>query len=133
MADDKYTALRSALAAVQTPEPWCIGTPPPNGEQTIGTRQGRMIAIATTGIGMKEETLAYATYIAAANPKVIAALLAERDRLHAALVIARDYVAADLDYLRQAYKGYETAEQVPETERDLASIDAALAIGEGNE
>lgn len=27
-----------------------IGTPPPNGEQTIGTEQGLMVAVATTGI-----------------------------------------------------------------------------------
>lgn len=64
---------------------------------------------------------------------IIEKLSAERNALRDALTVARDYVAADLDWLRDAYRGYETAGQVRETERDLASIDAALAIGEGNE
>lgn len=28
--------------------------------------------------------------------------------------VARDYVAADLDWLREAYRGYETAGRVPD-------------------
>lgn len=32
-----------------------IGTPPPNGEQTIGTTQGLMIAVATTGHGISSK------------------------------------------------------------------------------
>lgn len=32
--------------ARHTPGPWRIGTPPPNGEQTIGTNYGLMVAIA---------------------------------------------------------------------------------------
>lgn len=32
--------------------PWKIGTPPPNGEQTIGTTDGMMVAVATTGAGV---------------------------------------------------------------------------------
>ena len=47
-----------------TPGPWKIGTPPPNGEQTIGTAQGLMVAVATTGAGV--QTKANATLIAAA-------------------------------------------------------------------
>lgn len=35
-----------------TPGKLRIGTPPPNGEQTIGTYQGLMVAVATTGIDM---------------------------------------------------------------------------------
>lgn len=35
-----------------TPEPWRIGTPPPNGEQTIGNEKGLMVAVATTGHGV---------------------------------------------------------------------------------
>lgn len=38
-----------------TPGPWRIGTPPPNGEQTVGTQQGLMVAVATTGAGMPTE------------------------------------------------------------------------------
>ena len=81
MSDDIIKRLREAIAAGPTPGPWGIGTPPPNGEQTIGTRQGLALAVATTGIGMEAETLANATYIAAASPDNIRALL---DRLDAA-------------------------------------------------
>jgi hypothetical protein len=56
-----------------TAAPWHIGTPPPNGEQTIGAQNGMMVAIATTGVGMKEETLANARLIAAA-PELLKAL-----------------------------------------------------------
>ncbi len=38
-----------------TPEPWRIGTPPPNGEQTIGNEKGLMVAVATTGHGVSAE------------------------------------------------------------------------------
>jgi hypothetical protein len=47
-----------------TPGPWKIGTPPPNGEQTIGTEQGLMVAVSTTGAGI--QTKANAHLIAAA-------------------------------------------------------------------
>ena len=47
-----------------TPGPWRIGTPPPNGEQTIGTLGGLMVAVATTGAGIQTE--ANASLIAAA-------------------------------------------------------------------
>ncbi len=56
-----------------TAAPWHIGTPPPNGEQAIGAQNGMMVAIATTGVGMKEETLANARLIAAA-PELLEAL-----------------------------------------------------------
>lgn len=82
---DKYADLRAAIAAGPTPGPRRVGTPPPNGEQTIGTQEGRMLAVVTTGIGMEEETLANANLIAAADPDTIAALLAERDALRDAL------------------------------------------------
>ena len=36
-----------------TPGPWHIGTPPPNGEQTIGTVAGLMIDSKTKEFGMK--------------------------------------------------------------------------------
>lgn len=35
--------------------PWKIGTPPPNGEQTIGTTDGLMVAVTTTGYGLSSE------------------------------------------------------------------------------
>lgn len=35
--------------------PWKIGTPPPNGEQTIGTTDGLMVAVATAGAGVSSE------------------------------------------------------------------------------
>ena len=38
-----------------TPEPWVIGRPPPNGEQTIGDKNGLMVAVATTGYGVNSE------------------------------------------------------------------------------
>jgi len=54
-----------------TPGPWEIGTPPPNGEQTIGTDKGLMVAIATTGY---INTKANARLIAAA-PEMLDALI----------------------------------------------------------
>ena len=55
-----------------TPGPWRIGTPPPNGEQTIGALNGLMVAVATTGVEM-EVTEANARLIAAA-PELLEAL-----------------------------------------------------------
>lgn len=52
------------MSNAHTPGPWCIGAPPPNGEQTIGTQQGLMVAVATTGAGTP--TKANARLIAAA-------------------------------------------------------------------
>ena len=56
-----------------TPGPWRIGTAPPNGEQAIGTILGMMVAVATTGVGMEEETLANARLMAA-SPEMLEAL-----------------------------------------------------------
>lgn len=56
-----------------TPGPWYIGTPPPNNEQTIGTKDGMMVAVATTGVNMVGATLANANLIAAA-PELYEAL-----------------------------------------------------------
>jgi len=55
-----------------TPGPWRIGTPPPNGEQTIGTSKGMMVAVVTTG--GDTPTLSNARLIAAA-PELYEALL----------------------------------------------------------
>ena len=49
-----------------TSGPWRISNPPPNGEQIIGAQNGMMVAVVTTGIDMKEETIANARLIAAA-------------------------------------------------------------------
>ena len=54
-----------------TTGPWLIGTPPPNGEMTVGTEQGLMVAVATTGLDMP--TGANARLIAAA-PELLEAL-----------------------------------------------------------
>ena len=59
------------MADKHTPGPWKIGTPPPNGEQTVGTDQGLMVAVATTGAGVR--TKANASLIAAA-PDLLEAL-----------------------------------------------------------
>lgn len=56
-----------------TPGPWRIGTAPPNGEQAIETIRGMMVAVATTGVGMENETLANARLIAEA-PEMLQAL-----------------------------------------------------------
>lgn len=64
------------MNAKHTPGPWRIGTPPPNGQQTIGTDQGLMVAVATTGAGV--QTKANAHLIAAA-PDLLEALQALMD------------------------------------------------------
>jgi hypothetical protein len=59
--------IRETLQEIEmahTPGPWRIGAPPPNGEQTIGTNYGLMVAVATTGVGV--ESIANARLIAAA-------------------------------------------------------------------
>lgn len=38
-----------------TKEPWKIGFPPPNGEQTIGDLTGMMVAVTTTGHGVESK------------------------------------------------------------------------------
>ena len=60
-----------------TPGPWIIGTPPPSGEQTIGSGSagGVIVAVATTGVDMEAITLANAHLIAAA-PDMLEALKA---------------------------------------------------------
>lgn len=72
MESKQPEALRLAEMK-HTPGPWRIGTAPPNGEQTIGTIRGMMVAVATTGVGMDEETLANARLIATA-PELLEAL-----------------------------------------------------------
>ena len=59
------------MSEKHTPGPWKIGTPPPNGEQTVGTDQGLMVAVATTSAGV--QTKANARLIAAA-PDLLEAL-----------------------------------------------------------
>ena len=59
------------MSTQHTPGPWRIGTTPPNGEQTIGTQQGLMVAVATTGANTPTE--ANARLIAAA-PDLLEAL-----------------------------------------------------------
>lgn len=70
-------------AGNHTPGPWRIGTPPPNGEQTIG-HKGLMVAVVTTGAGCP--TMANARLISAA-PDLLEALRAilEHTSVHIAL------------------------------------------------
>ena len=85
------------MSTQHTPGPWRIGTTPPNGEQTIGTQQGLMVAVATTGANTPTE--ANARLIAAA-PDLLEALKAciphlERDDHHTdALSRERPHYAA---------------------------------------
>lgn len=65
-------------AEAATPGPWRVGTPPPNGEHTIGNMKGLMVAVATVGAGLC--SLDNAKYIAAANPAVVLELIAEIER-----------------------------------------------------
>jgi hypothetical protein len=55
-----------------TPGPWKIGTPPPNGEQTIGLDNGLMIAISTTGDNIDSKANAH---LIAAAPEMLEALI----------------------------------------------------------
>ena len=61
------------MTVKHTPGPWKIGTPPPNGEQTIGTQSGLMVAVAVTAVNFKQQTIANARLIAAA-PDLLDAL-----------------------------------------------------------
>lgn len=135
MENDRYQRLRDALSAGPTPGPWYLrtnrhpttdghawgwlDTQPPGGSQYAPP--GLQI---TWERGSKSE--ANAGYIAAADPDTIRALLAERDALRDALVIAREYVANEIAYLRNAFRGHEELGRVPEAEADLARINAAL-------
>lgn len=55
------------------------------------------------------------------------ALLAERDALREALLLARDFVAEALAQERDAYRGHESVSSIADIERYLAQIDAALS------
>jgi hypothetical protein len=82
-----------------TPGPWEIGTPPPNGEQTIGTDKGLMVATATTGY---INTKANARLIAAA-PEMINALieLVSIVKIHSKAT-GSDFAWAEMEYARKA-------------------------------
>jgi siroheme synthase (precorrin-2 oxidase/ferrochelatase) len=88
-----------------TPGPWRVGTPPPNGEQTIGTFEGLMVAVATTGAsgisakanarrivacvnaceGIRTEALEHRAHLLKAEDDTIAKLQQQRDELLAAM------------------------------------------------
>jgi hypothetical protein len=76
------------MSAEYTPGPWKIGTPPPNGEQTIGTQQGLMVAVATTGANTPTE--ANARLIAAAPELFEALQLAVRQNSHDMLMTGEE-------------------------------------------
>jgi hypothetical protein len=83
-----------------TQGPWRIGTPPPNGEQTIGTTQGLMVAVATTG--GDTPTLSNARLIAAA-PALFSALQAAAEYLDG---IPESAVGGDDDAVRIARNAF---------------------------
>ncbi len=93
-----------------TKGPWKIGTPPPNGEQTIGTEMGLMVAVATTGVGMP--TVDNARLIAAAPD------------LLDALQISRNYVEA-------VYLNTPNPKKARNYSQCLDIIDAAIAKATG--
>ncbi len=161
MSDDIIKRLREAIAAGPTPGPWHHKE---WGSEIVDDGVGSsQVLIAKVAINTyRDQGRHNATYIAAASPDNIAALLdrldkAEREcerlagelktantqaehferewylrgdeneRLRAALDIARDYVAANVAYLRQRYRGREQFGRVHEAEGDLAAIDAAMA------
>ena len=76
------------LAQEAMPGPWRVGHPPPNGEQTIGTLDGLMVAVATTGWAVNAKL--NAEYVAAANPATVLELLDEIERLRAASAKAKE-------------------------------------------
>ena len=99
-----------------TKGPWKIGTPPPNGEQTIGDARGMMVAVATTGIGMGEETKANARLIAAA-PELLDALKGIMNIVSETLGVAGYYPDED----------YADWDEFPE----LQAAEAAIAKAKG--
>ncbi|NGR09346.1 hypothetical protein G5B41_17540 [bacterium SGD-2] len=126
---DKYAELRAALDAGPTPGPWTM-----DGTGTRALVRGAdltIVAVRHRLSGQAHE--ANARLIAAANPAVIHALLAERDALREALEIARDFVAEALAQERDAYRGHESVSSIADIERYLAQIDAALAQGQGEQ
>lgn len=75
-----------------TPGPWRIGTPPPNGEQTIGTTQGLMVAVATTGVSVPTK----------ANARLIAAAPDLLDALKRCKFDSLNMTLEDLEFCRAA-------------------------------
>lgn len=120
MTNDHYQRLRDALAAGPTPGSWEYRELDGLGAVTHPT--GWVEAVHASDA----RECIDARYIAAADPDTIRTLLAERDALREALVIARDYVADEIAYLKNAFRGHEELGRVPEAEADLARIDAAL-------
>ena len=160
MSDDTIKLLRGAIAAGPTPGPWMHLV----GDRLIYTKLGdgcKGEAVARVDWISGPSYLATLSFIAAASPDNIAALLdrldklagehammkslllseqaekreisAECERLRAALDIARDYVATNVAYLRERYRGREQFGRVHEAEGDLAAIDAARAAERGKE
>lgn len=92
---DVYDALRRALADLPKIEHWFVVGPPwGKGDFVVAGHPdphlGRYVADTEDFDGEGEDVLEHAAFIAATNPAVIAALLAERDALSQA---ARDVLA----------------------------------------
>lgn len=73
-----------------TPGPWRIGTPPPNGEQTIGTLNGLMVAVATTGQDIPTKANAVLISKAPAMYELLQRILYAGEWYTSALEIDRD-------------------------------------------
>ena len=99
-----------------TPEPWRIGTPPPNGEQTIGNEKGLMVAVATTGHGVSAEANAR-RIVACVNacagipdeqlydqePGCLLSAMVEQEQEIMAITKQRDELLAALEKMNRAY------------------------------
>lgn len=114
MGSDRYQHLRDALAAGPTPGDWMSsgeviepGEPLFIATMAYSGDKRRIIARienAVSGRPLDSEDLANASFIAAADPDTIRALLDERDQLHKLLTIARKYVEDEVVHLRNALK-----------------------------
>lgn len=141
---DRYAELRAALDAA-TPGPWRALSPTEKHYlyYLTGDPSHNWSAAAVSGIG---RALRFdAIYIAAANPEVIRALLAERDslaaecleqsRLNGMGAEREARLLAERDALREALllarDRIESERRSGEIDLLLHAIDAALAQGQG--
>jgi len=72
-------------------------------------------------------------FAAVAKSEKGARLIAAAPDLLQTLQAAREYMVNELCRRRAAFKGYERAGGVPDLERDLAAVDAAIAKATGTD
>ncbi len=129
MTTDKYAALRAAIGTELTPSPWTASySIDPNG------RTVRDIDVASIGgcgcCGSPLGDKADVDYIAAADPDTIAALLAERDALRAALSAYADAGNWGVDNGGVFRLWREPDSSTPEVYNGFELARAALRLGE---